>query len=676
MESLNSKMEYYSSLARKIELNIEENNLEQAREKLEEYSSVINNSAKYCYKAILLFQANDVEGAIQELKAGAIEHPFNFNIYYNLGFMYNAIQEVEQSLNSFFYAIKYGFTDENKELALSALENVIKENPKANVTHEKMNEMKKVLDQEDARVYPIDKNRESLIRKPQHVGTEHEYMVNMYKILNIADVDLNTRMFFKSELIKGKKSRNLRKYQTKGPVVIPISKLKISTNIEIKVNGKKFDFSRDKLRINQFHYIRITEPGEIEISSDSEIFIGDIIELEPQVKPEKLVLKIFIDGLSYQFLEKNGLKEMMPHTHKFFKKGFMAKNCYTVSEWTLPSKSSINTGVYATKHKILQPEHLFTFKESHKLLAEYFQEQGYYCTNISPNWRTTPTLGYNKGFNRMIYQNFLGGMDSKEIVMETIEHLMSFNKTNNFLAISLLDLHNVPDEIENHLFSQVNTDIKNRLYKNKIGTTSVQTKFDESKVAKYAEEIRRVDGILSVLYNYILKNYGEDEFVVTLHSDHGQTFLEEGFNLLSDNRLKVPFMMRGKNVPTIESEELIQTVDILPTILKSCGLESIQEIDGRIPKAFGENEEREFTFSQIIHPNQTYKVRINEGDISYYFETKHLVLADLSINLEGYQSRLVENQTEIDITQQNSDKKKKYDEYVFQQVKDMLRWSK
>ena len=72
----------------------------------------------------------------------------------------------------------------------------------------------------------------------------------------------------------------------------------------------------------------------------------------------------------------------------------------------------------------------------------------------------------------------------------------------------------------------------------------------ENKVFKYLQEIKRVDNILSILYDYILKNYSEDEFVLTLHSDHGQSFLEDEFNLLSDNRLKVPFMMRGKNVPT------------------------------------------------------------------------------------------------------------------------------
>lgn len=680
MGSLEAKLDYYSLLSKEIEQDIKGNNLDKARRKLEEYSSVINNSAKYCYNAILKFQVGDVEGAIHELKEGAQKHAFSFNIYFNLGFMYNANQEIELALESFFYAVKYSLSDEEKKVSLQEVQNIIeashsKKSKSSPITQEKITGLKKILNQQDARIYPIDVNGESIIRKPQERETVDEYLVNMYKTLQISNIDINSGMYFKSELIKGETTQEPKRYQTTGPVVIPISVQNLLTNIQIKVNGNDYDFSRDKLKVNQFHYIRVSEPGNIEIIADSEVFIGNLIELEPPKKPIKLALKIFIDGLSYNFLEKNSLKKVMPSTYAFFKSGFVASNCYTTSEWTLPSKSSINTGIYATKHKMLQPHHKITFQETQKLLAEYFQELGYYCTNISTNWRTTPTLGYHRGFNRMIYQNFLGGMDAKEVVMETIEHLMSFDKTNNFMTISLMDLHNVPDEIENHLFSQVNTDIEDRLYKNKIGTTSVQTKYDESKVAKYREEIRRVDGILSILYDYILKNYSEEEFVITLHSDHGQSFLEEGFSLLSDNRLKVPFMMRGKNVPKMESKELIQTVDILPTILKSCQLTPMKTIDGQLPKSFGGYKEREFTFTQIIHPGQTYKVRINEGNISYYLETEHLVLDDLTINLEGYQSRIVDNHTELDITEKNLDKKNKYDEFVFQQVKDMLRWS-
>jgi len=673
------KIEHYASLTKEIEDKIAINEIELAGNLVDEYSRVINNSTKYCYKAILKFQNGDVKSAIGELKEGAREHPFSFNIHYNLGFMYNAIQETEKALENFFYAMKYGLKDDDKQGALKEIQNILNDDNKSSekpiITQSQVDELKKVLNQYDARVYPVDKNGSSLIRKPQNVGSSDEYMVNMYKTLSIADVDLNSRMFFKSELVKGETCRSKKKYKTKGPVVIPISKIDHSPSIKIKVNGEKYKFTKEMLKINQYHYIRITEPGDIEISADSEIFIGDFIELEPEKKPVKLFLKIFVDGLSYNFLEDNGLKELMPNTYGFFNKGFISRNCYTTSEWTLPSKASINTGMYSTNHKMLQPNHSFTFYDSQKLLAEYFQEQGYYCTNICTNWRTTPALGYYRGYNRMIYQNFLGGMDSKEVIMEAIEHLQSFDSLNNFMTLSLMDLHNVPDEIESHLYSQAHTEITDRINKNKKGSTSVQTEYDESKIAKYYQEIKRVDGILGILYDFILKNFTEDEFVITLHSDHGQSFLENDFNLLSDNRLKVPFMMRGKNVPIIKSEELIETVDMLPSILNACELNIPTDIDGRVPKVIAGKLERDYTFTQIIHPNQPYKALINEKGLSYYFETKHPVLEDLSICLEDFKSYIIDKTSGMDITNQHDEKISLYDEVVFNKIKNMLRWS-
>lgn len=680
MANLKEKIDHYKKLSQSIESSIAENAIEETGILLQQYSKAIKNSSKYCFQAIVNFQNGDVESAISELKEGVKEHPFSFSIYYNLGFLYNVIQEFELALESFFYAVKYSLSDEEKKEALNEIQSIIKESKNIKskstlITQSKIVDFERMLKQQDARIYPIDEKQNSLIRKPQHKNSTNEYMINMYKAFNINDVDLNSRIYFKSELIKGKTNRNKKRIKTDTPVVIPISVIDHSPTIEIKVNGEKYKFKKDVLKINQFHYIRIDEPGEIEVSADFEIFIGNPINLKPEKKPVKLYLKIFIDGLSYEFLEENDLKAIMPATYGFFGNGFISQNCYTTSEWTLPSKSSINTGLYATQHKMLQPNHKFTYYDTQKLLAEYFQEQGYYCTNISTNWRTTPTLGYHRGFNRMIYQNFLGGMDAKEVVMETVEHLLSFGEINNFMTISLMDLHNVPDEIENHLFSQVNTDITDRINKNKKGLTSVQTQYDESKVAKYREEIKRVDGILSVLYDFLEKSYPDGDFVVTLHSDHGQTFLEDNFNLLSDNRLKVPFMMRGKNVPVGESKEVIETVDILPSILKSCEIEIPENIDGRLPQALGGEVEREFTFTQIIHPNQTYKVRINEESISYFLETKHEVLDDLSICLEDYHSYIIDKKSKMDITEENIDKKNRYDEYVFSQIKDMLRWS-
>ncbi|WP_153732392.1 sulfatase-like hydrolase/transferase [Sporosarcina obsidiansis] len=677
MQSLQKKLEYYKELSNQIEKSISDNNLAEAQIFINEYSTELDNSSAYAFRSILAFQQGEHDKAVDILTDGIKKHPFSFSLYYNKAFMTAALKRYEDSLECYFYAVKYHVNDEDKQLALDGIQEVSKAAVKAGYTpallQEKLKEYEILLTQFDACVFPVDLNGVSTIRKPQQVGNTEEYMINMYNELKYANIDLQSRMLFKSELVKGSILSNKKEWTTNGAVVFPISKMETNATIQIKVNGETFKFTKEHLPINQYHYIRITEPGIIEISSDSPIFVGHPIELEPEKKRVKLVMKIFVDGLSYQLLQDKGLQEVMPNTYQFFKNGLIAENCYTTSEWTLPSKSSINTGMYATEHKMLHPEYFYEFSSENQLLAEYFKKVGYYCTNISTNWRTTPSLGYYRGFDRMIYQNFLGGMDTKEVIGEVLEHLMTFGSQNNFMTISLMDLHNAPDEIENHLYSQVGTDIKFRVNKNKKGTTSVQTAYDENKIEKYLREISRVDQLLSTLYDFVLKTYPNEDFSITLHSDHGQSFLEDDFNLLSDLRLKIPFMMRGRNIPTKSAEELIESVDILPAILKSSELPVPSQINGKLPKALGGVECRETIITQIIHPNQTYKAKVKNKQSSFFLESEEKVEKDLTIPLTNYTTKLVDNFTGKEQSESYENQVVEYENIVFNKVRNFLK---
>lgn len=175
------------------------------------------------------------------------------------------------------------------------------------------------------------------------------------------------------------------------------------------------------------------------------------------------------------------------------------------------------------------------------------------------------------------------------------------------------------------------TDITQRLYKNDLGITSVQTKYDESKVEKYRLEIQRMDIILSTLYSFLNEQYEDHEIIVAFHSDHGRSFLEDSFDLLSDNRLKIPFMLKGKNIPSKQYEGLTESVDILPTLLQLANI-SKSEMDGQAVQ-LEENRHRMFTMTQIIHPNQTYKALIKGVEEEYRIESEGEVQEELSFEL-------------------------------------------
>ena len=80
----------------------------------------------------------DINGAMDQVIVGAKEHPFSFNIHYNLGFMHYSNGDYERSLESYFNAVKYKTTEDEKQQALTEVKNVMNEyrqqKPKASAT--------------------------------------------------------------------------------------------------------------------------------------------------------------------------------------------------------------------------------------------------------------------------------------------------------------------------------------------------------------------------------------------------------------------------------------------------------------------------------------------------------------------------------------------------------------
>lgn len=681
-QQLKEKLKSLKPLLYKIEELLRGNQLDEAGELIQEYMQYIQDAEIVSLHAMQRFQQGLNNEAINILRDGIIKHPYQFELNLNLGIVLEYSHSILESLDCYAYAIRFAGTEEESQLATQHLENAISRlSEYTSLTSVQLQEAEasftKILQEIDGRGFPISYDgTTSMIRQVINKGTEHEYLVNMYKSFRIRNVEPDSRLYFKTELFKGKESNGVIDVHLKEKSIVPVSLINPSTQLSFTINNKEYPFIDKPLEDNRYHYFRFDEPGLLKVHSEDRVFVGHPIPLKDELNSPKLVLKIFIDGLSHKFLQENGLEQSMPHTYSFFKEGFIADNCYATSEWTLPCKASINTGIYPTRHRLLHPKLAYHFEKDNKLLAEYMKEAGYFTANICTNWRTTPTFGYYKGFDRIIYQNFTGGMECGEVITETIEHLETFKHKNNYLAISLMDLHNVPDEIENNIYAQANIPIASRVYTNNTGETSVLTKYDTQKIKKYLIEIKRLDTFLSILYQYINANYTNDEIIVVLHSDHGQTFLEANDYIAHESRRKVPLMVKGHGIPKVQSKELIEIVDILPIILNTCGVEVPSYIDGQLPCEFGGDNERSYALTHIIHPQQPYTATIVDLEHTFTFQTTGDVNNDITIYLEEYNYKLVDNATGNDVTYLFEDKAIEYTEIVLSHSKNMLKWKR
>lgn len=654
------------------------NDTESALQMIRRYGEVCRNYEYYAMLATAYFQQGELDRTLSVLLEGIAEHPLNTNLHFNLGIIYEERGMELNAVTHYTYAAKYAKNKTETDMGLEAIKrsfrkfNGIKSNNKA-LAQQKLDESKMILSEKDARAYPLDGNLKSMIRQVQNKGTSEEYMVNLYQQRIASDVTDNTRLLFKSELFKGQVVDGSLDIPLEEPSVIPVSFMQSNSKLEIELNGATQAFTDKYLAPNRYHYLRFDDKGILKIKSDKPAFVAHPIKMYDRPAKPKLVLKIFIDGLSYKFLEQAGLETTMPNTYNLFKDGLIANHCIATSEWTLPCKASIHTGKYSVKHKLLHPNFPYPFEKYNKLMSEYMKEAGYYTTYICTNWRTTPTFGYYKGFDRILYQNFVGGMDCRDVVTETIEQIEAFPNRNQFIAISLMDLHNVPDEVENNLVAQSNTAIRFR-EDNKIkNETSVLQRYDENKIEKYGIECKRLDIYLGILFDYIMKKYSREDVLIVLHSDHGQTFLEQEATITHESRRKIPLMVYGQDVQPLMTDEIIEMVDILPIMLNQCGLPIPDDIDGKLPVCFGGESEREYAVTNIIHPGQPYRAIVSDSQHIYKLESTDLVDQNLTFKLFEFNYTLQDRLTGQDVSSQFKDKVNHYEQIVFQHIHDFIK---
>lgn len=607
-----------------------------------EYERLAKTATYYSMKSTYQFQLGNYEKGLDILKEATSEFPFSYNLNYNQGVFYQVLGDSEESAYSFARCVTFSESEEDQRLAKENMMKVledIKKQPRINkdTVLKITSNLERILKATDERAYPMNRFGESLIRKVNKGKGGEEYLVNIYRPFYVNDVDIISRYFMKSELLKGKETKE-KEFMSTGPVTIPVSFIKEQTDFTVKSGDETLVFKGNQFPINQYNYLTFNEKGRITFKSDKEMFIGNPIALQAEKKSPKLVIYIFIDGLAYSYLESQGKENLMPNTYQYFEKGYINENCFATGDWTMPSVAAMNTGKHTLNHGLFHSKY---HKElSDKLLAEYFKEQGYFTTQINNNWRVTPPFGYYKGFDRMMYQHGMGGFGAGETISEIIEHLETFKNQNNYLWVTMQDLHDVPDNIQNDLSTQVKTEARYR-QSNQIATTSALTRYDENKMVRFGKEITRLDEYLGVLYRYLDEYYKKEEILLVLSSDHGQAFLEKDSALLHESKRRVPLMMYGNSVPALKSKEFTEIVDILPTLLKlTDNQDDLQGIDGQVMYDFG-GEKRRYSRSESFHHDQSYKVAITDSEHIYNFETIEKVTLNGFVDFEKYTVSLV-----------------------------------
>jgi len=397
------------------------------------------------------------------------------------------------------------------------------------------------------------------------------------------------------------------------------SLVKARETSEIEIIRNKKNFKLKQLRDNTFYHIRFSKGDRVSIHSKEKVLCGKPLKLTKGDK--KLVLVLFLDALGANIINLNNIENIIPNTFNFFKKGYINLNCYSNAEYTIPSLSSMSTGRYVYKNNFFHPNSYKEIGGKNKIISEYFQESGYFTQLISNNTGQNPSYGYCKGFDRTIYGV---KMKQEEVVSEFIDSMRVFGDRKVFSWLTFIDIHHKYNDVARFSAGadmSLEAHADNKLHVQK----TVSMKNSEHFTEWYFNEIKRFDYHLKFLYDYIEENYKNNEILVSLVSDHAQSFVDKGESVMRRDKLNVPFMLRGKGVVKKQDSHIMENVDILPILLDKCGINyESSKVDGNSPVCLG-GRGKEYVFSESIYPGRTYKAVIRNKHEECFIESTNLV---------------------------------------------------
>lgn len=429
------------------------------------------------------------------------------------------------------------------------------------------------------------------------------------------------------EFAKAKSSKKFQFNPQGKKYIIPLAGNEASQDIEFVAGEKQYDAILGKW---EFSYYRIEEP--VEIRAEKEFVVGKPILLEHSPKRKKVVLNILVDALSWQAMREQNYA-LLPNIMKFFSKGIIFNQHFSVSEYTFPSLATIEAGIYPHKSQIFNGVLNMPLSTEYKVISEQMQDLGYHCVNIM-GYNSGLYTGIARGYDRQIINTYAQRV--YEGVERTIQQLEAFGECDQFLLLHNMDAH--PWAITNismPLVSQTCLPLEDRLWQTKERISSVNLSYAPLYAHANMMGVMNTDRSLGVLFDYLESHYSDDEYVVQLYSDHGSSVYDNSPFIMSRYQTGAAYMARGAGVPALGIvNELTSALDIYQVMAKLHGFEAPEYTDGNLPAAFG-GQEREYTISNSIFPGQTYKLCIRTKQYEFQLESKEVVDVDGTVDLTG-----------------------------------------
>ncbi len=299
---------------------------------------------------------------------------------------------------------------------------------------------------------------------------------------------------------------------------------------------------------------------------------GGLLLIARGNQPYNVVL-ISIDTVRPDCLQlynpKNGAAT--PNIKRIAAEGYVFTNMISQVPYTLPAHSTMLTGTYPMKH-LVQENVKGKLPDSAITLAEVLKKEGYTTAGFVGSIVLARSVGLNQGFD-YFDDSFLmsdvkrpglaGVTKTAEDVSGAFRKWFDANRPKKFFAfLHFYDAHDP--------------------YRPPAG---FRPKSSEA-IELYKGELRYIDFMIGRVYDTLASQKALKNTIVIITGDHGEMFGEHGERghgyFLYEQALKVPLIFRlSKAVPQTSIPAIVQTVDLMPTVLELLNIAIPGQVQGQ-----------------------------------------------------------------------------------------------
>lgn len=318
---------------------------------------------------------------------------------------------------------------------------------------------------------------------------------------------------------------------------------------------------------------------------------------------------------------------------------------FTPSSWTVPAHMSLFTSLSPHRHGVEGMRQRLPSRV--RTLAQAFQAADYQTAAFLGWYFLSSRYGFGRGFDSYVElepdETKLGDAPRAEsVITAALEWLEARDRDLPFFVfVHLFDphLHYEPPAPYDSLFTKgaVKPGAGNRsslvpyIKGLRAVTRSIPPEQLVDVIALYDGEIRYTDAQLGRLLSWLKERGLFEDTNILVTSDHGEEFSDHGSMeghqwTLYDEVLHVPMVLRvAGQAEGVVVEELVDLLDVAPTLLASAGLEPDPEFEGRslLGRAEGApSDDDALVFSRIERFNKKRAVRSARYKLIHTLDTE------------------------------------------------------